>query len=121
MASRIATGTEVIMKRALMSLAAGVALACISDAAFAYGYVGIHVGGPVYVSPPPVIYRPYPPVIYGAPPYLYRSPPVVYGPVPRYYYGYPYGYRTWWGRPYWRGYGYGYGGYRGWHQHKYHR
>ena len=115
-------GTEVIMKRALMLLATGIALACISDAVSAHGNVGIYLSGPVYVSPPP-IYRTYPPVIYGAPPILYRPPPIIYRQVPRFYYGYPYGYRTWWTRPYWRGYGYGYGygGYRGWHQHRYHR
>jgi hypothetical protein len=118
---RIATATEGIMKRAFISLAAAVALACLCDAAFAHGSVGVYVGGPVYVGPPPVIYRPYPPAIYGPPPVLYRSPPAVYWRAPGYYYGYPYGYRPWWGRPYWRGYGYGYGGYRGWHHYRYRR
>ncbi|GAB7524143.1 hypothetical protein [Paraburkholderia sp. 2C] len=109
------------MKRAFMALAAGVALACISAAVLAHGNVGIYLGGPVYVGPPPVVYRPYPPVVYAAPPFLYGSPPIVYAPVPRYYYGYPFGYRTGWGRPYWPGYRYGYGGYRGWHRYPYHR
>jgi hypothetical protein len=127
---RIAMGTGRIMKRALRALAAGVALACISDAASAHGSVGIYLGAPVYVSPPPIIYRPYPPpvayqpyppVIYQGPPVLYRPGPLIYGPPPGYYSGYRYGYGRGWGRPYWRGYGYGHGGYRSWHHRKYHR
>jgi hypothetical protein len=112
------------MKHALKSLVTVVVVACVCDVTSAHGSVGLYIGGPVYVNPPP-IYRPYyPPGVYqGYPPaVVYGAPPVIYGPPPAYYYRYGYGYRGGWGRPYWRGNGYGYGGRPGWqHNHRYRR
>ncbi len=82
-------------KRAMVSAAFGLAIACASTAASAHVGVGVYLGAPAPV--------------YAAPPVVYAPPPVVYVPPPPVYYGYG-GYR----RDYW-------GGGPRWHDHGRHR
>jgi hypothetical protein len=89
------------MKRKLMLLFVGAALAAASTMASARNNVslGVYVGPPVY--PAPVYAYPPPPVYYGPPPVYYPGR-VYYGPA---YYGPAYG-RFYYGPPH-----------RGWYRH----
>ncbi|MBN3764285.1 hypothetical protein [Burkholderia sp. Ac-20365] len=90
-----------MIKRAMAFAAAGFAAAVVSTAASAHVGVGVYLGAPVYVAPPPVVYAPPPPVVYAPP------PPVYYGGYGGYG-GYRRGY--WGGGPRWHDHG----RHRGW-------
>jgi hypothetical protein len=55
------------MKRALVLSALGISVACASGVASAHADVNVFLGvpGPVYVTPPPVVYAPAPVYGYG--------------------------------------------------------